>query len=188
MHGEPHAGLGEKNAAGEEHDALVQTEKDDGKGETRGGEFGVPAPSNGRCQIAYDRLGDAVETEGNGRTAKTVLEQPNDHAQQETGGGIATTQAKINGNQQRQIDHRGFRKINGHEGLKHQGQKRGADNSSPAELMHLDVRFHVANIEGVVHSGFTAAALVESGTGASVTEAVGAGLAAVPFNGRMETL
>ena len=62
MHGEPHAGLGQKNAAGEEHDALVQAEKDDGESKTRGGMFGVQARSNGRGQITDDGFGNAVET------------------------------------------------------------------------------------------------------------------------------
>src|SRR3984893_11537249 len=183
MHGEPHAGLGEKNATGEEHDALVQAEENDGKGKTRGGVFGVQARSNGRGQITDDRFGDAVESEGNGGAAKTVLKQSDDHTQKETGGGVATAQAKINGDQQRQIDHRRFRKINGDESLKHQGEQGGADDGSATKLMHLDVRFHIANVEGVVHSGFTAAvALVEFGAGIEETGA-GAGFAGVPLAG-----
>src|ERR1700681_4367667 len=183
MHGEPHAGLGEKNATGEEHDALMQPEEDDGEGKTRRGVFGVQARSNGRGQITDNGFGDAVETEGNGGAAKTVLKQSNDHTQKETGGGVATAQAKINGDQQRQINHRGFRKINGNERLKHQSEQGGANDGSATKLMHLDVRFHVANVEGVVHSGFTAAAaLVEAGTGAGGTGAE-AGFAAVPLAG-----
>jgi len=188
MHGEPHAGLGEKNATGEEHDALVQAEENDGKGKTRGGVFGVQARSNGRGQITDDRFGDAVESEGNGGAAKTVLKQSDDHTQKETGGGVATAQAKINGDQQRQIDHRGFPKINGDESLKHQGEQGGTDDGSATKLMHLDVRFHIANIEGVVHSGFTAAAaLVEFGAGIEETGA-GAGFAGVPLAGDLATL
>src|ERR1700676_2683871 len=180
MHGEPHAGLREKNASREEHDALVQTEEDDGESKTRCRMFGVQARPNGRRQVAYDGFSDAVETERHRGSAKTVLKQPDDHAQKKTCGGIAPAQAKINGDQQRQINHRGFRKINGYEGLKHQSEQRGANNGSATELMHLDVGFHVANVEGVVHSGFTAAAaLAVAGTGAGETGA-GAVLAGVP--------
>src|ERR1700686_473101 len=183
MHGEPHAGLREKNASREEHDALVQTEEDDSECKTRSGVFGVQARPNGRRQVAYDGFSDAVETERHRGAAKTVLKQPDDHAQKKTGGGIATAQAKINGDQQRQIDHRGFRKINGHESLKHQSEQRGANDGSATKLMHLDVRFHVADVECVVHSGFTAVtASAEAGTGVRETGA-GAGLAAVSLTG-----
>ena len=41
MHGEPYAGLGKKNASCEEHDALVQTEKNYRESKTRSGMFGV---------------------------------------------------------------------------------------------------------------------------------------------------
>ena len=180
VHGEPDTGLGEKNAAREQHDALVQTEEDDRKSKTRGGVFGVQPRSDGGRQITDDRFGNAVKTQRNSGPAKTVLKQPDDHAQQETGGRVATAEAKINGNQQRQIDHRGFRKINGHESLKHQGEEGGADNRSAAKLVHLDVRLHIANIEGVVHSGFAVeAALAVAGTGAGVTGAE-SGFGAVP--------
>ena len=183
VHGEPDTGLGEKNAAREQHDALVQTEEDDRKSKTRSGVFGVQPRSDGRRQITDDRFGNAVKTQRNSGPAKTVLKQPDDHAQQETGGGVATAEAKINGNQQRQIDHRGFGEINRHESLKHQGQQGGAYDGSATKLVHLDVRFHIANVEGVVHSGFTVeAALAEAGTGAGVTGA-GAGLAAAPITG-----
>src|ERR1700688_4952236 len=183
MHGKPHAGLRQKNAARQKHDALVQTEEDDCERKTRSGMFGVQARSDGRRQVTDDSFGDAVESERNSGPAETVLEQPDDHAKQEPGGGIATAQPKINGDQQRQINHRGFRKINRYESLKHKGEQRGADDSSATELMHLNVRFHVANVEGVVHSGFTAAAaLSAAGTGAGFN-AAGAGLATAPLVG-----
>ena len=72
--------------------------------------FGVEARSDGRGEIADDGFGDAVETEGNGGAAETVLQQADDHAEKQSGGRIAAAQAKINGDQQRKVEQRSLAK------------------------------------------------------------------------------
>src|ERR1051325_4831066 len=87
--------------------------------------------------------------------AQAVLQETNHHAQKQSGRRIAAAQAEINGKQKRQIYNRDFGQVDGQKCLSNQRENCSEENRSAAELVHFDVSLAAAQIESVVHCGFS---------------------------------
>src|SRR5271168_3548097 len=110
MQGEPRLGLREQQPARQSNKALVNAEKGDRQGETRSGMFRVEARADRGSEIADHGFRDAIEAEGDGRSAQAVLQNADGHAQKQTRRRIAPAQPEIDDDEKRKIKNRRLRK------------------------------------------------------------------------------
>src|ERR1700736_5203829 len=67
---------------------------------------------------------------------------------------MAAAETEIDGEEQRQVQHRELREIDGHGSLQEESDNGGGGDGAAAELVHLDVRFSDSQIVSIVH-GFS---------------------------------
>src|SRR5580692_7853893 len=142
-------------------------EKSDGQCEACGGMFRIEARADRRSEVADNCFRDAVEAERNGRAAEAVLQNADRHTEKQSCGGVPPAQAKVDDDEHRKIQNRGFREIDGQKSLQHEGKGRGQDDRACPELVHLDVQFAAAYVVGVVHGFSGEDGLVAAAEGAA---------------------
>ena len=90
----------------------MRHEESGGEREPRRGMLRIQPRADGGSEIPDDGFRDSVEPQRNPGAAEAVLQETDDHAQQESGGGIAPAETEINRHEQWQIQDRRLRKMN----------------------------------------------------------------------------
>src|SRR6266436_7976308 len=150
VHVKPRLRLREENAARQDDQALMHNEEDKGEREPRSGMLGIEPRADGRSEIPDDGFGDTIKSQRNSWSAETVLQKPNKHAQEQSGGRVAPAEAEINRHKQRQIEDGRLRKMDRERRLDDQRQQRRDDDRAGTKLVNFDVRF-AADVKRPVH-------------------------------------
>src|SRR6266403_2321953 len=130
-------------------------------------------------KIADHGLCDSEKAEWS--LTQTVLQQADESAEQQSAGGIAAAQPKINRDEQRQIQNVGLRDVHRQKRLQDQRKNHAEQNRPAVKFVDFYVRFADPQIESVVHGCFSADLLfVKRETGCPDDEGA---VAALPFGG-----
>mgnify|MGYP001592477770 CR=1 FL=1 len=128
--------LGQQQASGHHKYSELKVEEHEGQNEPAEGVLDVDPRADRRRRKTDQRLGDAEQSDR--RVAQAVLEQTDDHAQQQAGGRVPAAQPKVERDQQRQIEQSHPGQLPRQERLKEQRQRGGANDRPAVKLVNFD--------------------------------------------------